>query len=253
MRSIQRVGAATLFLRGTLGSPRNDASPARRVAPSSSSVPSPRAPPAPAPRVPHRRAFTVAASGREMGAPAGRGEGARAGGLAGIGESDPRRPRGPNARAPPPGATSDAAMPAGGTAAMTHSDDDDDDGATSGTPALAVERLLALEREGLKFHQMRERCRAILAAPGVHVPSFAADALDILAKEAASGRTSSSSAGGSRRAPHHGVRPARHRAHPRATRLSHDGRHERSRAVRGFEDRWRASASSRALAVRRRL
>ena len=194
MRSIQRVGAATLFLRGTLGSPRNDASPARRVAPFSSPVPRPNAAPAPA-RVPHRRgrAFTVAASAREMGPPAGRGEGARAGGLAGIDESDPRRPRGPNARAPPPGATSDAAMPAGGTAAMTHSDDDDDDGATSGTPALAVERLLALEREGLKFHQMRERCRAILAAPGVHVPSFAADALDILAKRSRGGRTSSSS------------------------------------------------------------
>ena len=76
MRSIQRVGAATLFLRGTLGSPRNDASPARRVAPSSSSVPCPNAAPAPA-RVPHRRgrAFTVAASAREMGPPAGRGEG----------------------------------------------------------------------------------------------------------------------------------------------------------------------------------
>ncbi len=114
-----------------------------------------------------------------MGAPAGRGEGARAGGLAGIDESDPRRPRGPNARAPPPGATSDAATPAGGTAAMTHDDDEVD--ATSGTPALAVERLLALEREGMKFHQMRERCRAILAAPDVHVPSFAADALAILA------------------------------------------------------------------------
>ena len=114
-----------------------------------------------------------------MGAPAGRGEGARAGGLAGIDESDPRRPRGPNARAAAPGATSDAATPAGGTAAMTHDDDEVD--ATSGTPALAVERLLALEREGMKFHQMRERCRAILAAPDVHVPSFAADALAILA------------------------------------------------------------------------
>ena len=44
-----------------------------------------------------------------------------------------------------------------------------------------MERLLALEREGLKFHQMRERCRAILAAPDVHVPSFAADAIAILA------------------------------------------------------------------------
>ena len=114
-----------------------------------------------------------------MGAPAGRGEGARAGGLAGIDESDPRRPRGPNTRAAAPGATSDAATPAGGTAAMTHDDDEVD--ATSGTPALAVERLLALEREGMKFHQMRERCRAILAAPDVHVPSFAADALAILA------------------------------------------------------------------------
>ena len=114
-----------------------------------------------------------------MGAPAGRGEGARAGGLAGIDESDPRRSRGPNARAAAPGATSDAATPAGGTAAMTHDDDEVD--ATSGTPALAVERLLALEREGMKFHQMRERCRAILAAPDVHVPSFAADALAILA------------------------------------------------------------------------
>ena len=62
---------------------------------------------------------------------------------------------------------------------MTHDDDEVD--ATSGTPALAVERRLALEREGMKFHQMRERCRAILAAPDVHVPSFAADALAILA------------------------------------------------------------------------
>ncbi|ACO62932.1 predicted protein [Micromonas commoda] len=61
---------------------------------------------------------------------------------------------------------------------MTHDDEVD---ATSGTPALAVERLLALEREGLKFHQMRERCRDILAAPDVHVPSFAADAIAILA------------------------------------------------------------------------
>jgi hypothetical protein len=59
-------------------------------------------------------------------------------------------------------------------------DVDDDDGQPY-TPTRAVDALLALEREGLRFHQMRERASAMLAAPDVHVPSFAAESLRLLA------------------------------------------------------------------------
>ena len=109
-----------------------------------------------------------------MSPPTGGGEGGPAGGLEDIAGAVPNGASGAVVPTLAPGAT----PPLMGEGSVVDVDDDDEQ---PWTPTRAVDALLALEREGLRFHQMRERASAMLAAPDVHVPSFAAESLRLLA------------------------------------------------------------------------
>ena len=109
-----------------------------------------------------------------MSPPTGGGEGGPAGGLEDIAGAVPNGASGAVVPTTAPGAT----PPSVSEGSVV---DVDDDASQPWTPTRAVDALLALEREGLRFHQMRERASAMLAAPDVHVPSFAAESLRLLA------------------------------------------------------------------------